>query len=1616
MKNIKKILFLLIIIMIIPVIVMAAQLSFRDSITKTNNYITSEKFKDRNKFLILPNAPYMYTDAGVSTNGNYVNGGLLNKLEYDLSVNKSTNRTYLSTGIEYWTSTEVDSETEYIVENYLKTKSKNSKSNIRVTEVVKSEAKVSGNGTYSNPWVFISTPLVIIRSNSIVYGGIDVANNLYAEKYAELKSGSYVASFNLIPNKGYNYVGHDGCRLERVSGNQYEIKGILGDIDCTANFDARLFQLNLSSDVGYTTNPEPNKIYYKYLQGWYKDNALSNGFTALSKKPENVGYIFDGYSFGNKTVIGADGKLKLGNNDTTFNDTSSNNINLKANWIANTYSLSYNVDGGEQGTNKPITATYGTEFIVDNPTKKITLNFDKEGNNGATINYSGSSVSGSGQSLNYQFDGWTITGMDNVTHYLGEVTNTSTSASGIKATKFKNLRSTSGIVTFKAIYTSPEIKLPTVSYTGYTCKWVSDGADYALGSTYVPDNIGGVTSKTFTLNCVSNQYTIEVKTDGGTVSSTPSTTAIYDQEIIVNNPKKSIKVNFSTGTSGATLDYSNASVSASGQSMDYTFNGWTITGMDTTTHMFDSTTNSNESASGIKATRFKNLRSTTGKVTFTAKYKAPTITLPKITSTGQTCKWKSDEYSYDNGGTYKPVDSGGATERTFTVECLNNKYEITYNMDYGKSGDNSPTSADFNSTFTVNNPTKDVIVTFDATAVGGSINYSGSTVTSSGKRVNYTFSGWTITGMDTTTHTLGTVTSNKTSESGIKATTFKNLRANNSETVRFSAKWNPPTITLPTVTKTGYVCNWKSDEYTYASGGTYKPATTGGTTSRAFTAECPTKNTYTISYALNNGNYGSSHPTSGTYDTNVTVNNPTKSITLNFNAGSSGGTINYTGAGVSASGGTVNYTFNGWNISGMDSITHYFGSTTSTATSSTGRKETTFKNLRSTAGTVTFTATWNSPTIKLPTITKTNNTCKWVSGSTEVGSGANYSASGVTSITFTASCTEIPSYTIAYTLNNGSYGTNHPTKAYLNENITINNPTKNVTLNFSVGSTGATIDYTGADITASGQSKAYTFNGWNISGMDSTTHVYGSNTSTSTSLNGIKETSYKNLRGSAGTVTFVAQWGNITVKLPKVTKANNTCKWISGSNEYASGSNYTSTGNTTITFTASCELNNLYTIAYELNGGTHGANHPNGAALDQTITIDNPTKSVKINLNLGSSGAIIDYSGAGITASGQTKPYTFNGWKITNMDSSTHTYGTRNSRAKTLNNIKETTFKNLRASEGEVLFTANWLNPSAIILPKITKTSGSIPYTCKWVSNSLEVTSGGSYRPRDGETSITFNANCFVDYPILYQPGINFENGQHIKKIVFEIGDIQTGCRAPTNTATCMKGIGYLTQDRSDRIMGYLESTCSTGCYIFHTVSKTKIDGRNAPKILPTNFNIESITGLENIVMDEATSFYNMFYQTSMDSRYDTITISGMENWNTSKVTNMGWVFGSIGYYAKTINLGDLSNWDTSNVTSMDHMFWGIGGTNTKIIIGDISKWNLSSLDNMQSMFGGCSNCNLTITLRRNPSNYSGAFSGAATTPGAKITVNYTKDVTDIDKIIATKSSNSNVVKGRLVN
>lgn len=145
--------------------------------------------------------------------------------------------------------------------------------------------------------------------------------------------------------------------------------------------------------------------------------------------------------------------------------------------------------------------------------------------------------------------------------------------------------------------------------------------------------------------------------------------------------------------------------------------------------------------------------------------------------------------------------------------------------------------------------------------------------------------------------------------------------------------------TLPTPTRTGYaLAGW----YTAASGGTKVSSTTKATANATLYAHW-TANTYSITYALNGGTQGTTHPTGATYDSAFSVSAPTH----------------------------AGYTFAGWTVtSGLNKSTAKWGTSSSPATAISGTStkcvngatgNVYFKNLTATAnGSVTLTASWTA--------------------------------------------------------------------------------------------------------------------------------------------------------------------------------------------------------------------------------------------------------------------------------------------------------------------------------------------------------------------------------------------------------------------------------------------------------------------------------------------------------------------------------------------------------------------------------------------------------------------------------------------------------------------------------
>ena len=153
----------------------------------------------------------------------------------------------------------------------------------------------------------------------------------------------------------------------------------------------------------------------------------------------------------------------------------------------------------------------------------------------------------------------------------------------------------------------------------------------------------------------------------------------------------------------------------------------------------------------------------------------------------------------------------------------------------------------------------------------------------------------------------------------------------------------------------------------------------------------------------------------------------------------------------------------------------------------------------------------------------------------------------------------------------------------------------------------------------------------------------------------------------------------------------------------------------------------------------------------------------------------------------------------------------------------------------------------------------------------------------------------------------------------------------------------------------------------------------------------------------------NVRYMSFVFSECSSLTSLDLSSFNTGKVIEMALMFSEC---SSLTNLY-ISNFDTSNVTNMRSMFSDC----TSLTSLDLSNSNTSNVTDMNWMFRNCSSLTITINIMNaDVTNYSYMFYNAATASGSKITVNYIASAsTLVDNMIATKSSNSNVIKGSII-
>lgn len=235
------------------------------------------------------------------------------------------------------------------------------------------------------------------------------------------------------------------------------------------------------------------------------------------------------------------------------------------------------------------------------------------------------------------------------------------------------------------------------------------------------------------------------------------------------------------------------------------------------------------------------------------------------------CNNTKTEYPDWTEKNWNLTTTDGATVDLYARWQANN-YKIAYNLDGGTYGTSHPTSADYDTMVAIDNPSK----------------------------AGYTFTGWTITGYDSTTsgHNAATWT-------GETGTSYKNLTATDGAIVTFTATWSkeaPKTANLQTTGDVGIKATSHPDKAVVNIGSNVQVSAVLNTgyvfkgwyngnvkvsDDLSFVYTMPNKDTvltakttpinYTISYDLNGGTVVVSNPTSYNIETpTFTLNNPVK--------------------------------------------------------------------------------------------------------------------------------------------------------------------------------------------------------------------------------------------------------------------------------------------------------------------------------------------------------------------------------------------------------------------------------------------------------------------------------------------------------------------------------------------------------------------------------------------------------------------------------------------------------------------------------------------------------------------------------------------------------------------
>ena len=669
-------------------------------------------------------------------------------------------------------------------------------------------------------------------------------------------------------------------------------------------------------------------------------------------------------------------------------------------------------------------------------------------------------------------------------------------------------------------------------------------------------------------------------------------------------------------------------------------------------------------------------------------------------------------------------------------------------------------------------------------------------------------------------------------------------------------------------------------------------------------------NTYTIAYTLDGGTAGAKAPATGTYNENVEISNPTKD----------------------------GYTFLGWTYTNGTTDTAMYGTTATSVTNSwsdgtTKVKTKFFKNLRSTAGTVTLTANWMANNYQnTRTLVGYETLALAIAGSTD---GDTIKVLQDVEDTSTAT---------------------------FNKNLTLDLQTYTITRSATITvNSGYTLTLTGIGTLTASTVNTITNSGTfiklgtgTLSNTATASYYAISNTGTATISAGTVSGGYRAIRNETN--------GILTISGATVTSADSTI--------YNTGTANTTSSPSVKVTSGTVQSSGNTSSKYAIYNNSTGMIYVTGGTVEQTglgsaiynystgkITVSAGTISSTSSYGISNRvGGMIDVSGG--TVSGTNGVYNNTGTVL--MSGSTTsitgtTYGlymTTGTAEITDGTISATGGVGAYATSGTITLGTNdgTITSSTTAKPSITGTTYGVQVTT------------GTLNFYDGVVKGAYGQSI---YPTTTT--VNTPTGYCVRKITSGSQEIATIALPDTLRST---------SNEDNYNSDFLHGTLKRKEIEKVTFVDTGISGHSTAD---SNCWDVSSRGEESILAWYTDSDSDDYYEVTIGSSYgivkantnssylltfigdngdDTTCIAGINNLDVSDVTNMSYMFNYCGRSAMTsLDLGD--KFDTNQVTNMSYMFNYCGrSAMTSLDLGD--KFDTSQVTNMSYMFNYCGESAMT--------------------------------------------------------